>query len=81
LLDEHPIDLVQRAIEMSRDAAGYDIESILLRVRRQRPDAAPTPLERAQQPELVRDVNVPLPDLSKFNQFLSHGEKSDDRSE
>jgi transposase len=81
LLDEHPIELVQRAIEMSRDAAGYDIESILLRVRRQCPDAAPTPLERDQQPEPVRDVTVPLPDLSKFNQFLSHGEKSDDRSE
>jgi hypothetical protein len=81
LLDEHPLELVQRAIEMSRDAAGYDIETILLRVRRQRPDTAPAPLERAQQPELVRNVNVPLPDLSKFNQFLSHGDKSDARSE
>ena len=75
LLDEHPIELVQRAIEMSRMADGYDVETILQRVRRQRPDGTPAPLERAQQPESVRDVNVPLPDLSQFNQFLSPGEK------
>jgi|SRR5580692_1630191 transposase len=81
LLDEHPIELVQRAIEMSRGATGYDVESILLRVRRQRPDNTPTPLERSQQPELVRDVNVPPPDLSKFNQFLSHGESDHEGSE
>jgi hypothetical protein len=78
LLDEYPIELVQRAIEMSRSAAGYDVETILLRVRRQHPDDAPLPLERAQQPELVRNVNVPLPDLSQFNRFLSHGEPDHD---
>ena len=81
LLDEYPIELVQRAIEMSRGAAGYEVETILLRVRRQRPDDTPSPLERSQQPEPVRDVNVPLPDLSKFNRFLSHGEPDHDRSE
>ena len=34
LLEEHAIEDVQRAIEMSRGAAGYDAEAILLRVRR-----------------------------------------------
>ena len=81
LLDEYPIELVQRAIEMSRSAAGYDVETILLRVRRQRPDGTPAPLERLQQPETVRDINVPLPDLSQFNQFLSNGEPDHERSE
>jgi transposase len=81
LLEEHPIELVQRAIEMSRSAAGYDVETILLRVSRQRPDGTPTPLERSQQPETVRDINVPLPDLSQFNQFLSNGEIDHERSE
>jgi hypothetical protein len=74
LLDEHPIEIVQRAVEMGRCAAGYDVETILLQVRRRCQDATPAPLDRAQQPEPVRDVNVPPPDLSKFNQFLSHGE-------
>ena len=81
LLEDHSIELVGRAIEMSQCAAGYDVETILQRVRRQRPDGTPAPLDRAQQPEAVRDVNVPLPDLSKFNQFLSHGEPDHDGTE
>lgn len=81
LLAEIPVKTVQRAIEMSQCAAGYDVETILLQARRRRPDAIAAPLERAQQPEAVRHVKVPLPDLSKFNQFLSHGEADHDRSE
>jgi transposase len=81
LLAEHSVEIVQRAVEMSRCAAGYDVEAILLQVRRRRPDTLPAPLNRAQQPEPVRDVNVPLPDLSKFNRFLSHGESDHDGSE
>jgi hypothetical protein len=81
LLDEQPIELVQRAIEMRHFAAADDVETILFRVHSQRPDHTPISLERSQQPELVRDVNVPLPDPSKFNQFLSHGEPSHEGSE
>jgi transposase len=81
LLDEHSIEVVQRAIEMSQGVAGYDVETILLQVRRRLPDLTPAPLDRTQQPEPVRDVNVPLPDLSKFNRFLSQGEPDHDGSE
>jgi len=81
LLAEHSVEIVQRAVEMGRCAAGYDVETILLQVRRRCPDATPAPLDRAQQPEPVRHVDVPLPDLSKFNQFLSHGEPAHEGSE
>jgi transposase len=78
LLEEHAIDAVQRAIERSRCGDGYDVEAILLRVR-QRPSDMPLSLDRESQPAAVRHVQVPQPDLSKFNQFLSPGEKRHDR--
>jgi hypothetical protein len=81
LLAEHSVEIVQRAVEMGRCAAGYDVEAILLQVRRRCPDATPAPLDRAQQPEPARHVEVPMPDLSKFNQFLSHGEADHEGSE
>jgi transposase len=81
LLDEHSVESVVRAVEMSQCQAGYDVETILLRVRRQRPEDASVVLDRAQQPEVVRDVNLPLPDLSKFNQLLCQGEPDHDGSE
>jgi YD repeat-containing protein len=62
-------------------SASGDVEAILLQVRRRCPDATPAPLDRAQQPEPARHVEVPMPDLSKFNQFLSHGEPDHEGSE
>jgi transposase len=79
LLEDHAIEEVARAIERSRTEAGYDLEGLLLRVRGRGP-AAPASLDRGQQPASVRDLVMPLPDLQKFNQFLS-GEKSHERSE
>jgi transposase len=82
LLAEQSPEQVQRAIEKSRTELGYDVEAILQRVRRQtNPVAEPPPLDLSEQPAAVRDVHVPLPDLRKFNQFLSSGEKNDDRSQ
>jgi hypothetical protein len=80
LLGEHSVETVQRAVEMSRCADGYDVETILLKVRR-KSVATPAPLVREQQPEVVRGVDVPLPDLSKFNQFLSRGEPDHEGSQ
>jgi transposase len=79
LLDEHAIPDVQRAIEMSRDAAGYDVEAILLRVRRRSSTEPAAPLERSRQPEAVRSIQVPPPNLNQFNQFLSLGDSRHDR--
>ena len=81
LLQEHPIDTVQRVIERSRTESGFDVEAILQRVRRRVQDtsAVAAPLATEQQPAVVRAVQVPLPDLAQFNQFLSSGEKSHDR--
>lgn len=81
LLEDHAIDEVQRAIETSRTAAGYDVEALLLRVRGRANHGGPAPLDRAEQPAAVRDIVVPPPDLRKFNRFLSTGAKSAERTE
>src|SRR5262249_54488743 len=82
LLDDHAIDQVQRAIEMSRCEAGYDVEAILLRVRRGVAEAAAAAmLDRDEHPATVRDVMVAPPNLNQFNQLLSHGGSHTERSE
>ena len=83
LLPEHAQEQVQCAIEQSRTQAGFDVEAILQRVRQRRSGgvAPATSLDLSSQPAAVRAVQVPLPDVSRFNQFLSTGEKSDERGE
>ena len=51
LLDEHAVEAVERVIAMSRTEAGFDVEAILLRVRRGGGDPAARPtLDPEQQP-------------------------------
>jgi transposase len=91
LLQEHTVAQVERAIAQSQTEAGYDVEALLQRVRRQSADGTraanglagtgqPAALDLSRQPEAVRAVQVPPPDVSKFNQFLTFGEKSYERS-
>jgi transposase len=83
LLREHAVEEVQRAIEQSRTEAGFDIEALLQRVRRQGTGSAgaAASLDLSCQSAAVRAVQVSLPDVSKFNQFLSLGEQSHERGE
>jgi hypothetical protein len=82
LLQAHAQEQVLRAIEQSRTEAGFDVEAILQRVRQQSGGCvAVPPLDLAQQPAAVRALQVPPPDLSKFNQFLSTVENTYDRCE
>jgi transposase len=82
LLLDSPLEQVQRSIETSRTAAGFDVEAIVLRVRRRQPvEPTAAGLDLSDRPAAVRDVRVPLPDVGKFNQFLSRKEEEDDRGE
>jgi transposase len=82
LLHDHALDHVQRVVEVSRGPAGFDVETLLLRVRRTQPSAAAaTPLNLSDRAEAVRAVQVPLPDVQKFDQLLSSKEINCDRSE
>jgi len=70
LLARHPVSRVQRAIEMSRTAAGFQVEAI---VRRAEGGAAGAASESspAAVPDELRAVLVPPPDLRQFDQLLS----------
>jgi transposase len=83
LLPEHAPQQVQRIIEQSRTVTGFDVEVILQRVRQRSAGvrALAASLDLSEQPAAVRALHVPLPDVSRFNQFLSTGEKSDERGE
>ena len=65
LLREHAVEQVQRAIEQSRTEAGFDIEALLQRVRRQGTGSVgvAASLDLSCQSAAVRAVQVPEPDV------------------
>jgi hypothetical protein len=68
LLGEHPMTRVGRAIEACRRDHLHSAEAVIQRVRSLATiEAAATPVEAAAAPQ----VDVPLPDLGRFNQLLS----------
>lgn len=77
LLAQHPLERVQRAIEMSRTAAGFDVATILRRT----PTPATSMGELASLPSeshpLVATLQVPTPNLRLFDQLLLTLEDND----
>jgi hypothetical protein len=75
LLAEHPMERVRRAIEDVRFEAALDDD----RVRRRTEHLAARETSRAGHdaidiPDDLAEIEVPLPDLAKFDQFLNSGE-------
>jgi hypothetical protein len=83
LLGDHPQERVERAILSPAAGEAPSADAIILRVHRLRDKErtrikvtdAPTELSPA-----LTAMHVPVPDLSRFNQFLSFGVPSDVRS-
>jgi len=75
LLADHPMERVRRAIEDVRFDAGLDADRV--RRRTEHLAARETPradLDSIDIPDDFAQIEVPLPDLSKFDQFLTTGE-------
>jgi hypothetical protein len=84
LLGEHPQGRVERAILSPAAGEAPSADAIALRVNRIRDrersrlvDVPDSPVEQHPVPTVM---HVPVPDLSRFNQFLSFGESADVRS-
>jgi transposase len=73
LLGEHPLTRVSQAVEACQRAHLHSAEAVIQRTRSLAAIAAATRGETAPAPEasLIPAVEVPLPDLSRFNQLLS----------
>lgn len=76
LLVEHPVERIAQSIESCQPREGLAVDLIIQRTERlrEREQASHTSLE---PPSTVPQVNVPLPDLSRFDQFLSTGDHDD----
>jgi transposase len=79
LLAEHPLERVQKAIEHSQSAEGYQVDRIVECTRRGAERAAAVDLSAL--PVNVRSLQVPLPNLRQFDVLLSREEVNDERSE
>jgi len=77
LLARYPVDLVERAIRAARTRAYLDAAAIAAAVERLARDTALS----LQAPPAAPNVSVPLPDLSRFDQLLSHTSQGDDDHE
>src|SRR5690606_15082069 len=72
LLGEHPMSRVTRAIEACRRDQLHSAEAVIQRTRSlAAPEAAKRRKEVDSEPPATVHVNVPMPDLSRFDQFLS----------
>lgn len=80
LLDEHPIERVQEAIERTRATEGPQVDLIVQRTEHLRRRQAESVFRR-DGPETLPaapHVEVPLPDLRRFNLLLSQGDPFDE---
>jgi hypothetical protein len=78
LLEHHPAEHVQNAIERSRQDDGFCLEAILHRTCAAAPPATPGSTSvAAPLPHVLAEVQVPRPDLRRFDQLLSCGESHD----
>jgi len=79
LLREHPVERISRVIEPFVSGQPVTADLIISRVQRLRGEDRPTPLSDHEStlPPSVPVVQVPLPDLRRFNEFLSFGDKTD----
>lgn len=77
LLGEHPVERVQAAIESCR-SQGLKAELIQARTERLRPwPSASHASNAAESSWLTAQVQVPLPDLSRFDELLTLGDPDD----
>jgi transposase len=75
LLSEHPMERVRRAIEDVRFEAALDEDRVRRRTEHLAArDTARGDHEADEIPDELAQVQVPLPDLSRFDQFLTSGE-------
>ena len=77
LLAHHSVDLVERAIHASRTHAYPDAAAIAAAVERLASDTT----QSLDLPSAAPNLSVPLPDLSRFNQLLSHYSQGKDDHE
>jgi transposase len=75
LLNEHPQELVERAIRSATAGEAVSADAIIMRTQRLGQKDLPT--HRAELPSALSAVQVPVPDLRYFNQFLSWGDPAD----
>jgi transposase len=84
LLGDHPQERVERAILSPAAGEAPSADAIILRVNRlrdkERSRFAEIPNSPVDLPSALTAMHVPVPDLSRFNQFLSFGGPSDVRS-
>ena len=84
LLGEHPQERVERAILSPAAGEAPSADAITLRVHRlrdkERSRVADAPDAPVDLPPALAAMHVPMPDLGRFNQFLSLGGPSDVRS-
>lgn len=84
LLGDHPQERVERAILSPAAGEAPSADAITLRVNRlcdkERSRLAEIPDVPVDLPVALTTMHVPVPDLSRFNEFLSFGERSDVRS-
>jgi transposase len=83
LMGEHPQERVERAILSPASGEAPSADAIILRVNRlrdkERPRLADIPTSPVDLPSALTAMHVPVPDLSRFNQFLSFGDPYDVR--
>jgi transposase len=84
LMGEHPQERVERAILSPAAGEAPSADAIILRVNRlrdkERSRFADVPESPVELPSALTTMHVPVPDLSRFNQFLSFGGPFDVRS-
>jgi hypothetical protein len=79
LLGEHPQERVERAIRAAAPGEVPSADAITARTQRlrQRERRPETPVRLPDLPSSLSQVQVPPPDLRRFNQFLSSGASPD----
>ncbi len=77
LLAQHPLERVQRAIEMSRTATGFDVAAIVRRTPTPKTSSGELPSTAIAAHPLTSVCQVPTPNLRLFNQLLVTSEDND----
>lgn len=78
LLAEHPVERIEQAIQRCCSPDGQRVESIVRQAERLRQSCWDEPQSLIEGPDVVRSVQVPRPDLNRFDLLLSPGEAHDE---
>jgi hypothetical protein len=78
LLAEHPVERIEQAIQRCRSADDLRVEEIARQVERLRQSSWDKPQALTEGPDALRAVQVPRPDLNRFDLLLSQGEPDDE---